>query len=56
MEIMDNFKPSKKLVNKPLRVCIYDSFNKMKDGFSIATGDCLKVKVDSGVLKEKAKL
>ena len=53
LEILDNFKSHPKPYNKPARVCIYDIFNKMKDGFSITTGDCFSTKVESGVVTEK---
>ena len=56
LEVIDNFKSSKKEIHKPLRVCIYDYFAKNRDGISHATGDCLSVKVESGIMKEKVKL
>ena len=56
LEILDNFKSHPKPYNKPARVCIYDIFNKMKDGFSTTTGDCFSTKVESGVVSEKQKM
>lgn len=51
VDIIDNFKPRKKPFNKPIRVSVYQYFNKPKDGFSIVTGDSVAVKIESGVIK-----
>lgn len=56
LEILDNFKSHPKPYNKPTRVCIYDIFSKMKDGFSVTSGDCFSTKVESGVVQEKQRL
>jgi len=52
-ELLDNLKSAPKSINKPLRVCVYDFYNKPKDGISAVTGDCVSVKIESGILKEK---
>jgi translation elongation factor EF-1alpha len=56
LEVLDTFKSHPKPYNKPTRVCVYDIFTKMKDGFSITTGDCFSTKVESGVVTENQKM
>lgn len=56
IEIVDSFKPFPKPFKKPLRVGIYDFYNKGQDGFSALSGDCVSVKVESGIVKEKDKV
>jgi len=56
MDLIDSFRGMKRPYNKPARVCVYDYYNKDQDGFAYVFGDCLSVKVESGVIKEKDKL
>ena len=51
VEALENFKNPKMPINKPLRVCIYGYYNKLRHGNDTLYGDCLTVKVESGVLK-----
>jgi hypothetical protein len=53
---VDQFKSFPKPIDKPARACIYDYFNKIKDGFSITSGDCVQAKIQSGIIKVKDKL
>jgi elongation factor 1 alpha-like protein len=56
IEAFERFKASPQPYNRPARVCIYDYFNRNKDGFSNVTGDVLQVKVESGAIQTKDKL
>lgn len=48
--ILDSLKVPKRNIHKPLRISIYDYF-KATEGNLI--GDCISVKVESGIIKEK---
>jgi selenocysteine-specific translation elongation factor len=37
-------------------LCIYDYFNKVQDGHGALSGDCVSVKVESGVVQEKDRM
>lgn len=39
-----------------MRACVYDYYNNIQDGFSVVSGECLSIKVESGFLKKKQKL
>jgi elongation factor 1 alpha-like protein len=56
VDALERFKPSQKPNSKPQRICIYDYFNRGKDGFSWVTGDCCTVKIESGMLLEGSQL
>jgi translation elongation factor EF-1alpha len=56
VDAIDQFKSRKNPVNKPIRVCVYDYYNKGQDAFSAVQGDCISCKIESGVIQEKDKL
>lgn len=56
IEALEKFKTPKKPINKPTRVCIYAYYNKPRAGTSQVFGDCLSVKVESGVLSPESKM
>ena len=56
IEAIDGFKTIPRPINRPVRACIYDYYQTMQDGFSFVQGDCLSIKVESGVIKKKDKL
>ena len=53
LEAIEAFKPFPKATNKPIRACVYDYYNRIKDGVSNITGDCISVKVTQGVIALK---
>jgi translation elongation factor EF-1alpha len=40
-------------IHKPLRICVYDYYTSTSGNLM---GDCLSVKVESGIVKEKDEL
>lgn len=56
LDALLNFKAHPKAVDKPLRLCVYDYYNKPKMGHSEMYGDCLSIKVESGVVMAKDKV
>lgn len=56
IEALERFKPAKKPVNKPCRVCIYSYYNKPRQGATNVFGHVLSVKVESGVLGAESKM
>jgi translation elongation factor EF-1alpha len=50
VQALDNMKAPKRSSNKPLRVCVYDYY-KQTEGSLL--GDCIQVKVESGIVKER---
>ena len=50
IEAIDEFKSRKNPVNKPIRVCIYDYYNKGQDAMSAVQGECISCKIESGVI------
>ena len=53
MDVIDNFKGARRPVYKPIRVCVYDFYTKVQDGKTNVHGDCLSVKIESGIIQEK---
>lgn len=45
LECIEAFKPFPKVVNKPVRACVYDYYHQVLDGKSNISGDCISVKV-----------
>ena len=56
VEIMDSLNSAVRPHKRPVRACIYSYFNRTKDGKSTATGDCVHLKIESGIIKEKDNL
>ena len=52
VEAIETFKSPAKPYNKPTRVCVYGYYNKMRSAGDIVFGDCLSIKVESGVLHD----
>lgn len=54
--MIDNFYAKPRPLKRPMRACIYDYYQNIQDGFSVCQGECMSIKVESGVLKKKDKL
>lgn len=50
VEMLDTFSLPQRNIQKPLRVCIYDYY---KASIGTLIGDCVSVKIESGILKER---
>jgi translation elongation factor EF-1alpha len=50
VDFLDTFNLPQRNVIKPLRVCIYDYY---KASSGSLVGDCVQVKIESGIIKEK---
>jgi len=50
VDILDTFSPPLRNSHKPLRICIYDQYSQSAGSI---LGDCVSVKVESGIIKEK---
>ena len=56
IEVIDSFYAKPRPLKRPMRACVYDYYQIIQDGFSAVSGDCLSVKVESGVLRKKDKV
>lgn len=56
VEAIETFKSPAKPYNKPTRVCVYGYYNKLRNAGDIVYGDCLSVKIESGVLHENQQM
>ena len=53
IEVINGFYAKPRPLKRPMRACVYDYYNSIQDGFSVVSGECLSIKVESGFLKKK---
>jgi translation elongation factor EF-1alpha len=56
VEVIDSFYAKPRPLKRPMRACVYDFYQNIQDGFSVCQGECMSLKVESGILKKKDKL